>query len=552
MNTEYVKVLDNGSGVVNLKRKQPDRGNIPNHAKHRKVDGLGSKYYGCALPTKKYLLKYYSNFKKSEPLHRLMYYYNDEWNEFPQYVVTIVNKDFLVKKSAVEVEVDGSMILLDFLRMMLLDFKTGLHQPFGWIDVTGKCFFPEIFSHYEPDDAQYHHNLGSEGHSHLGGETPKPNYVNLNLEIEIRRSDEESSGDFSPIVVNVQAHQNAALEDVDEVNSCSKIVNVDIGEECGDNQQMAGNMVLSVKPVNRSLSSHAVMELLCKAFSSCSAEVVEILPCKSTVMESRLELFEKQVEITQRHRGDANVQYAWLPCSSRMVSTVLKYGIGHYNHLKINASHGNGIHLIPANGTQISISSFDVDKNETRHMVLCRVIMGNMELVRCDSKQFYPSCEDFDSGVDRLQTPNIYVVWSMNTNSHIYPECIVSFKTSDLADPLCVQQNEVCISRFSCFEGPQTQIVGETVRSRAPKSPCVPFPMLFTAIADKVTSERMNLVRTNYTLLKNKKMSRDAFVKKLRLIVGDNVLKSAITTLQCEVLPTSNAEKLLAPEASQF
>lgn len=75
-----------------------------------------------------------------------------------------------------------------------------------------------------------------------------------------------------------------------------------------------------------------------------------------------------------------------------------------------------------------SASYFDVDENDTRHVVFCRVIMGNMELVRSGRKQFHPSSEDFDSGVDNLQNPKWYIVWNTNMNSHIYPEYVVSFK----------------------------------------------------------------------------------------------------------------------------
>ena len=75
----------------------------------------------------------------------------------------------------------------------------------------------------------------------------------------------------------------------------------------------------------------------------------------------------------------------------------------------------------------------DDDENGVRHMVLCRVIMGNMEPVNRGSKQFHPSCEDFDSGVDDFQNPSHYIIWNMNMNTHIYPEYVVSFKVSSNA-----------------------------------------------------------------------------------------------------------------------
>lgn len=64
-------------------------------------------------------------------------------------------------------------------------------------------------------------------------------------------------------------------------------------------------------------------------------------------------------------------------------------------------------------------------------MILCRVIMGKMELLRPGSGQCYPSNEDFDSGVDDLQHPKYNIIWNMNISTHIYPEFVVSFKISN-------------------------------------------------------------------------------------------------------------------------
>jgi hypothetical protein len=62
-------------------------------------------------------------------------------------------------------------------------------------------------------------------------------------------------------------------------------------------------------------------------------------------------------------------------------------------------------------------------------MFLCRVIMGNIELLRPGSKQLRPSSCEYDNGVDDIQCPKCYVVWNMNMNTHIYPEFVVSFKS---------------------------------------------------------------------------------------------------------------------------
>lgn len=75
-------------------------------------------------------------------------------------------------------------------------------------------------------------------------------------------------------------------------------------------------------------------------------------------------------------------------------------------------------------------TSFDVDENGMQHILLCRVIMGNMEVIHPESKQFHPSNENYDSGVDDLQNPKHYVIWDTDMNTRIYPEYVVSFKVS--------------------------------------------------------------------------------------------------------------------------
>lgn len=75
-----------------------------------------------------------------------------------------------------------------------------------------------------------------------------------------------------------------------------------------------------------------------------------------------------------------------------------------------------------------SSSYNDVDENGVQYMLLCRVIMGNMELVQPGSEQFHPSSENFDSGVDDLQDPKHYIIWNVNMNTHIFPEYVISFK----------------------------------------------------------------------------------------------------------------------------
>lgn len=74
-----------------------------------------------------------------------------------------------------------------------------------------------------------------------------------------------------------------------------------------------------------------------------------------------------------------------------------------------------------------SVLSSELDEKGLRHILLCRVILGKMEVIPCGSMQFHPTSSEFDSGVDNLSAPSRYTVWSCYMNSHIFVDYIVSF-----------------------------------------------------------------------------------------------------------------------------
>uniref|UniRef100_A0A5B6ZDF7 Putative inactive poly(ADP-ribose) polymerase RCD1-like n=1 Tax=Davidia involucrata TaxID=16924 RepID=A0A5B6ZDF7_DAVIN len=588
METKFAKVLDNGRRVVvDLKRKRAARceayftgathtvlplqstlnSSIHKLGKRRKLDRSRSKCSGCVSHFRKSLLRNYSNITKSGLPRRLMFYENGRWTDFPQDFVGLVKKDLQVMKAATEVEFNGLAFVLDFLHMMRLDLKTGLQQPIAWIDEFDNCFFPEIFSDdYELHD--YCHHEFEKDHEHLFSEPHGFHDIKLQLEIEINGSDcsklNESSGESNVLVKQIQVDLKPAGNhcDVEVQNSCVRETDAKVDEAVGENLHIDENLVTRVDSIYQDLDSNTVREMFSVGMSSfISADIVEIYRGSGTLMQARLELFEKQVEITIKHRGDANVQYAWLPSSKGALSSIMTYGHGHCGPSNFKSTYGIGVHLAPVNRTHTSASYCDDDDNGVRHMVFCRVIMGNVELVHPGSKQFHPSSENFDSGVDDLQNPGHYIVWNMNMNSHIYPEYVVSFKVSSDAEGIVVgNESKLDVSGVTTCQGPQVQLkLGssstdlvpvESTRekianqgsssTRTPKSPWMPFPMLFAAISNKVPPKVMKLIDINYELFRRKKMSREDFVTKLRLIVGDTLLRSTITNLQCKMSKSKN------------
>ncbi|KAG5540200.1 hypothetical protein RHGRI_020432 [Rhododendron griersonianum] len=94
-------------------------------------------------------------------------------------------------------------------------------------------------------------------------------------------------------------------------------------------------------------------------------------------------------------------------------------------------------------------------------------------------------------------------------------------------------ESHPCQGSLNNFEG-KAPSVGSTT-SKTPKSPWMPLVMLFGAISSKIDPKDMKMVYDHYDSFRSKKISRDEFIKKLRLIVGDQLLRSTLTSLQCKV-----------------
>lgn len=79
-----------------------------------------------------------------------------------------------------------------------------------------------------------------------------------------------------------------------------------------------------------------------------------------------------------------------------------------------------------------SVRSCVVGEDGVRHLLLCRVILGRTEVVEAGTEQCYPSCEDYDSGVDSSSAPNKYFIWSSSMNTHVWPAYVISFRVPSL------------------------------------------------------------------------------------------------------------------------
>ncbi|KAL8138737.1 hypothetical protein V2J09_004738 [Rumex salicifolius] len=541
--------------------------------KRKKPDACQLKCRSCKYASQRSLYRSYSNFMKSGLPCRLMCYMSDEWVDLPSEFISLVKKDFELKKGATEVILNGRHLLLDFLHKILLDVKTGTEQPMAWIDKAGNCFFPEVFVSDGPQSQPLENKEDSSGV--YGGCGQHEITVQIDIELNGTNDEEpvEYCGESNPSIKRVKNGQNHAGLDAEGEDSCDRVSDMKANDGFQVTAQLKKNFEIELK----ALASEEVMDMFLEGMNSTvGIDVANISPSKGSMVQGRKELFQKQVEITKKYRGFANVRYAWLALSKEALSSVMTYGLGHLGLLTLESSYGIGVHLVAANCSDASVKYCKTDENGVKYMILCRVILGNMELVQSGSKQFHPSSESFDSGVDDVQNPKYHVVWTMNMNTHIYPDYVVSFKVSSEQTGCTDRKDELKIAgvntdkqspegEYGSFtsttknmgsshhshltsEGSKERVTDlNSTPARTPKSQWMSFPMLFTAIQDKVPSDDMRIIFAHYEQFRTKKITRDELVKQIRRIAGDLVLRTAITTLQYKVNRAGNGELTMSP-----
>ncbi|KAK1261832.1 Inactive poly [ADP-ribose] polymerase RCD1 [Acorus gramineus] len=575
------------------------------HRKRMKCNGYENSH-GCYL--KKSVVNNYSNFMKSGLPQRLLFCLDGEWNDFPMDIITLLRSDFESRKAIVEVAFEGHRFLLDFVHMTQIDLATGMHKPIAWIDEHGKCFFPQVHSEYHENGCTRFH--GGNDLSNMNTDTNEMNEINLQVKIEVSETDLSSSEDsveesFSHIK-KIKVAKEVFSEQEHDWSNCEKSP-LQVFERNGENKPFPDSVL--PKPNFKSdgklgvgRASHAEMEeatgeneIVSKSVSqvtdfeksegivtkldSTGSDFVAVLKMlllglgryiskddivgiyraslANVLLRSRFQLFQEQVGMTRNLRGNANVRYAWLGSPKDAIIEIMTHGFGKIEKSKFKVLNGTGICLAPANCSNISSVLSDVDENGLQHMVLCRVIMGNTELVHPTFEQFQPKEENFDSGVDDLQNPKHYFLSNIHMDTHICPEFVVSFRLPPSSKECLVgikSISDVSVVTDSSYHSKGRDSPVHLVRdrlpspavkhsqerahglslqtARTPTSPWLPFPVLFEAVSSKIPPKDMDLVNNHYDEFKRKEISRDDLIRKLRCIVGDKLLRSTLESLQ--------------------
>ncbi|KAK6130557.1 hypothetical protein DH2020_035703 [Rehmannia glutinosa] len=415
------------------------------------------------------LIMNYSNFKRSSCPGRFMFYENGSWVDYPKEVLEVMKLGFMEGKPIVEARVLGMSCFFDFYRMLEIDLDSGNQRSISWIDVDGKCFFPKIFvNSYEND----------------------------------REDDLVNCDENSPrIQIDIRIGENSGRE------FCSS----------NAKRQMVGSESQSARwPKTRILGAEQkgyaiVKNLFLSGLETLDrgATVTSIHQCArmGPLDKARLEVFSKQMEITKRARGESNMVFAWYGTSAKGVESILMHGFGLPSELSHSEGHGIGVHLSPIRSPQNSAMLSEMDENGEKHVILCRVILGKCEKVEAGSKQSYPSSVDYDTGVDDLNNPRWYTVWHANMNTHILPECVVSYRPVNMSGSVKPNTNWT-------------------------PHPSIFVAKLFSKLRNSLPLPRLQELQTLWGSCKEGKLGKDTFMRQLRSVVGDDVLRSTIQEIR--------------------
>ncbi|KAI4986852.1 hypothetical protein ZWY2020_019482 [Hordeum vulgare] len=536
-----------------------DSAEVSQHA-----DGSGvlkkSKMTSCAG----HILEWYKNFKTSGLPVRVLCYHQGKWKDFPEHVVNLVQQDFQLKRPITNAVFKNQQVLLDFMHMVCIDSAVTTNKPIAWIDVHGKRFFPDLCAGLITSKPSQHGESDPSGKSEAG---------ECAGTLILTAAAESLSSDSVDAVLPHVNKANKILEQEQKVHNDAVVENK-AGPAICLNEPARGTIHAATckQKIGQRVDS-AVRKLLLEGVGQPFSEedIIGIYrtPFVDQQGRARFNLFQKELEVTKMHRGNANVRYAWLPCSKDAMEEMMLRGVLEVTKPTLGPMYGIGTHLAPANCAQTCASYSDIDENGIMRMMLCRVIMGNVEVVLPGSKQFQPTNGTFDSGVDDLQRPKHYVIWDANVHRHIYAEYAVLIKAPSMTNEYLAREDtasnvseirnsgseesvikdDSSESLASPAEKQQAPRFGRAPTRRHPTSPWMPLPMLFAAISTKVPRSDMDIIHGHYEEFKRRKISRPDFVRRLRQIVGDKLLVSTVVRLQPKEVPPMAGAELLSRRA---
>ncbi|MQL86822.1 hypothetical protein Taro_019351 [Colocasia esculenta] len=398
-------------------------------------------------------------FSASAAPARISYFEGGAWRELPPAAVQLLREGFLAGRSVVEVSVGGTPCMFDFVRMVQIDVATAAQKPIAWNNAHGRLFYPKL----------------------AAGAGPK-------------KSD-RNGGAASP------AAGGPLEEHWDENNVITCPSEVDKLRWEGLQELVEGDQAYV-------LVEKLFLESMARSVAATRITSIRRCSNRGASGKARSRVFQMWEQMTKAARGTANVRYGWYGDSAARIASVVAHGFGQPNNRAMRpAAQAVGVYMAPAYSPLASLSMSVPDHAGEHHVLLCRVILGSVEAIDMDSPRHHPTGVDFDSGVDHLEKPGWYIVWPTHMNTHILPEFVVSFKTSEAAAvPGGIRR------------GPQ---------QRTPSRAQLTFEKLFAELGDLLPASRVHAMETLFNHFKAGKLTKGVFVKNMAAIGGPKLLAIA-------------------------
>ncbi|XP_066165679.1 uncharacterized protein [Oryza sativa Japonica Group] len=486
------------------------------------------------------------NYLKSGVPSRVMFYKQGSWHNFPEQIMKSLIEEFRSNKSSVVAVMDDEPVLVDFLSMTLVNLKSRKQRSVAWFDDTGKCFYPSLFFDEEADEV-----------AKVGGD-----FEGATQGIMLDKVANSPPEVVKQVVLESSppVPQKPATADILR----KKIASVERGSE---GFLFAQDLFLSgmgpFATPNNILHIHRYSP-------------------NDITAQCRLQAFEKQMMSTKEERGDANVRYGWLGSRKNDIVRILINGFGNNGKPAEKAGLSAGVYLSPEDRAFSSVGLCDVDEKGVQYMLLCRLILGNMEAVMPGSQDSFPSSDIYDSGVDDCSNPKCYVMWPSHLSTHIRLEYLVSFRLSskvrnyllglkglwfhpspkevavDISTLVPVRQPSFLRFFFSIdtlvFQLDVHVLLTVIMSGNAegPTSPWISFRVLFAMIQENISSVARELLFHHYEELKENKITREEMVKQMIILVGEKLLLETLKRLHyCPSLWYKSAGKIASSDPAR-
>ena len=234
------------------------------------------------------------NFERSAMPSRILFYRNQNWEEFTNEVLDSLRSSFSKGKLMMLIIIEGAKYAIDFLRMVQVNLRHGNQRSIAWIDEKGKPFFPKRFL---DDDL--------------------PHNVQIVEDIKV--------DDGKPDKGKRKMEHGEDLG-VGNDGSGSKRLNLDQNISIPDPSGFPNARLLSKTCEAYTYFSDLFISSITKFDPEATVTSIHEYQTLAPLVIARWQVFKKQIDIAEATRGKANVAYAWYTATKEEVASILSHG----------------------------------------------------------------------------------------------------------------------------------------------------------------------------------------------------------------------------------